>query len=328
MVIPGCNDINPASLKCFPATWAITARPCDSCKSTAALLYCRPDSLFLCITCDAKLHHHHHHQKLSRHERVWICEVCEQAPASVTCKADAAALCITCDRDIHSANPLASRHERLPVSPFYDTAESILLKSSSDANLSSEPDLIGNTWLTTNTTTNPDEKLLDFDYPWSCDSVVPVQVIPIKSGEVMINTKKDSYFELDFSNPNGLLTPIPPTSVSSACLDAGVVPEGNSMCDTLNSMGKGMDREARVHRYREKRKNRRYDKMIRYASRKAYAESRPRIKGRFVKRTAVEQEEDEEEEMMGFGNRSSATATAGLLELMEAGGYGVVPSLF
>ncbi|KAL6863819.1 hypothetical protein ACP4OV_016722 [Aristida adscensionis] len=45
-----------------------------------------------------------------------------------------------------------------------------------------------------------------------------------------------------------------------------------------------MDREARVHRYREKRKTRRFEKTIRYASRKAYAETRPRVKGRFAKR--------------------------------------------
>lgn len=46
-----------------------------------------------------------------------------------------------------------------------------------------------------------------------------------------------------------------------------------------------VEREARVMRYREKRKNRRFEKTIRYASRKAYAETRPRIKGRFAKRS-------------------------------------------
>ncbi|NDW60309.1 CCT domain-containing protein, partial [Yangia sp. PrR004] len=40
----------------------------------------------------------------------------------------------------------------------------------------------------------------------------------------------------------------------------------------------------RLMRYREKRQNRRFEKTIRYASRKAYAETRPRIKGRFAKR--------------------------------------------
>ncbi|KAH0452627.1 hypothetical protein IEQ34_019926 [Dendrobium chrysotoxum] len=53
-----------------------------------------------------------------------------------------------------------------------------------------------------------------------------------------------------------------------------------------------MDREVRLMRYREKRKNRRFEKTIRYASRKAYAETRPRIKGRFAKRTEIEAEVD------------------------------------
>lgn len=50
----------------------------------------------------------------------------------------------------------------------------------------------------------------------------------------------------------------------------------------------GIDREARVLRYREKRKSRKFEKTIRYASRKAYAETRPRIKGRFAKRSELE----------------------------------------
>lgn len=40
-------------------------------------------------------------------------------------------------------------------------------------------------------------------------------------------------------------------------------------------------REARVMRYREKKKTRKFEKTIRYASRKAYAESRPRVKVSF-----------------------------------------------
>jgi len=44
------------------------------------------------------------------------------------------------------------------------------------------------------------------------------------------------------------------------------------------------ERKVRVARYIEKRKTRSFENRIRYASRKAYAESRPRIKGRFAKR--------------------------------------------
>jgi len=48
------------------------------------------------------------------------------------------------------------------------------------------------------------------------------------------------------------------------------------------------ERKARVARYIKKRKTRSFENKIRYASRKAYAESRPRIKGRFAKREEVE----------------------------------------
>lgn len=69
-------------------------------------------------------------------------------------------------------------------------------------------------------------------------------------------------------------------------------------------------REARVLRYREKKKTRKFEKTIRYASRKAYAETRPRIKGRFVKRTEMEVEVEQ---------MFNATA-------MAESGFGIVPS--
>lgn len=43
------------------------------------------------------------------------------------------------------------------------------------------------------------------------------------------------------------------------------------------------NRKAAIHRFREKRKARTFDKKVRYESRKRLAESRPRIKGQFVK---------------------------------------------
>ena len=104
------------SIKPLSGGWGAAARSCDACKSASAAVYCRFDSAFLCITCDTSIH------SFTRHERVYLCEVCEQAPAAVTCKADAASLCVTCDSDIHSANPLASRHERVPVESFFDSA--------------------------------------------------------------------------------------------------------------------------------------------------------------------------------------------------------------
>ncbi|XP_056866769.1 zinc finger protein CONSTANS-LIKE 8 isoform X2 [Raphanus sativus] len=45
------------------------------------------------------------------------------------------------------------------------------------------------------------------------------------------------------------------------------------------------EREARVWRYRDKRKNRLFEKRIRYEVRKVNADKRPRMKGRFVRRS-------------------------------------------
>ena len=70
-----------------------------------------------------------------------------------------------------------------------------------------------------------------------------------------------------------------------------------------------MAREARVMRYKEKRKNRKFEKTIRYASRKAYAETRPRIKGRFAKRIIGPVEAD-----------------ISLFSIVPETGFGVVPS--
>ncbi|KAI4376337.1 hypothetical protein MLD38_014112 [Melastoma candidum] len=101
-------------------------------------------------------------------------------------------------------------------------------------------------------------------------------------------------------------------SVSSSSLDVGIVPDGGSVLTEVSRPATSgvetvsqpvvalspVDREARVLRYREKRKNRKFEKTIRYASRKAYAETRPRIKGRFAKRSDIQAEA---ERLFGFG---------------------------
>ncbi|KAK4423570.1 Zinc finger protein CONSTANS-LIKE 16 [Sesamum alatum] len=60
--------------------------------------------------------------------------------------------------------------------------------------------------------------------------------------------------------------------------------EMGTMSGQAAAMGDG-GREARVSRYREKRRTRLFSKKIRYEVRKLNAEKRPRMKGRFVKRS-------------------------------------------
>ncbi|XP_061349817.1 zinc finger protein CONSTANS-LIKE 5 [Gastrolobium bilobum] len=384
--------IERGGFKGFRSGWTVPPKPCDSCKLASAALFCRPDSAFLCIACDSKIHCAN--KLASRHERVWMCEVCEQAPASVTCKADAAALCVTCDSDIHSANPLARRHERVPVEPFFDSAESIVKASSAVASsfsfMAPSDEGIGSdgfnqddseeaAWLIPNPNFGfklmdaPDTKsreiffsemdpFLDFDYSNSFqnnnnnnnnhgagnDSVVPVQNKPahVLAPAPVMNHHSEGCFDIDFCRsklssfnyPSQSLS----QSVSSSSHDVGVVPDGNTVSDMsypfgLNSSDSsgmvsavsgqggtqlcGMDREARVLRYREKRKNRKFEKTIRYASRKAYAETRPRIKGRFAKRTEIESEVDRL-----FSPSAAAAAAAFPGSLLMDPPYGVVPT--
>ncbi|PAN36883.1 hypothetical protein PAHAL_7G008400 [Panicum hallii] len=69
------------------------------------------------------------------------------------------------------------------------------------------------------------------------------------------------------------------TDASSSRLNEPILIDGQLQ----RPVDPSMEREAKLMRYKEKRMKRCYEKQIRYASRKAYAETRPRVKGRFAK---------------------------------------------
>jgi hypothetical protein len=101
--------------------------------------------------------------------------------------------------------------------------------------------------------------------------------------------------------------------------DVEVVPERGDLAAVRPVPLMGESREARLMRYREKRKNRRFEKTIRYASRKAYAETRPRIKGRFAKRADHDGDADADDA------EAEAEAAVPMSYVLDFG-YGVVPS--
>ncbi|KAJ1271729.1 hypothetical protein BS78_06G148500 [Paspalum vaginatum] len=310
-----------------PAYWGLGARPCDACGAEAARLYCRADAAFLCAGCDARAH-----GAGSRHARVWLCEVCEHAPAVVTCRADAAALCASCDADIHSANPLARRHERLPVAPFFGSladaprpfaSSAAVPKAAADDDGSNEAEAAS--WLlpepdhghkegaATEVFFADSDPYLDLDFARSMDDI---KTIGVQNSPHELDLTGAKLFYSDTSMNH---------SVSSS--EAAVVPDASVVAvPVVPVVSRGLEREARLMRYREKRKSRRFEKTIRYASRKAYAERRPRIKGRFAKRTpgagadGEEPLEEHEEEMY-------TSAAAAVAALMAPGGadadYGV-----
>ncbi|PWZ22012.1 Zinc finger protein CONSTANS-LIKE 3 [Zea mays] len=303
--------------------WSVVgARPCDACAAEPARLHCRADGAFLCPGCDARAH-----GAGSRHARVWLCEVCEHAPAAVTCRADAAALCAACDADIHSANPLARRHERLPVAPLFGAladapqpfpspapaqGEAVAEDyGSSEAEAASwllpEPDNSHEDSAADTFFADSDAYLgADLDFARCMDGVKAIGV-PVAPPELDIGAGSFCYPEHSMNH------------ILSSSSEVAVVPDAQAAgLPVVVVVSRGEEREARLMRYREKRKNRRFDKTIRYASRKAYAETRPRIKGRFAKRRSAEGEDEalEHEEGACFSPTGSAPAASD----------GVVPS--
>lgn len=313
-----------------PAYWGLGARPCDACGAEAARLYCRADAAFLCAGCDARAH-----GAGSRHARVWLCEVCEHAPAAVTCRADAAALCASCDADIHSANPLARRHERQTVAPFYGAladapkpfASSAAVPKAADDDGSNEAEAAS--WLlpepdhglkegaTTEVFFADSDPYLDLDFARTMDDI---KAIGVQNGPAELDLTGAKLFYSDHSMNH---------SVSSS--EAAVVPDAAAgAAPVVPVVSRGLEREARLMRYREKRKSRRFEKTIRYASRKAYAETRPRIKGRFAKRTPGPGGADGEDPLEEHEEEMYSSAAAAVAALMAPGGadadYGVVPT--
>nr|AAG27548.1 COL2-like protein [Brassica nigra] len=127
------------------------------------------------------------------------------------------------------------------------------------------------------------------------DGVVPLQV------EEITSHLQQSHHNYGHYNYNGSLKDLNHT-VSVSSMDISVVPESRAIDTSVQHPKETIDqqsgpptqkltpadREARVLRYREKKKRRKFEKTIRYASRKAYAEIRPRIKGRFAKTIETE----------------------------------------
>ncbi|KAE8777111.1 CONSTANS-like protein CO8 [Hordeum vulgare] len=232
------------------------------------------------------------------------CAVCGGS-AALYCPADAAALCVPCDAAVHSANPLASRHERVPLAAAVAVAA----------------------------TSGVYDGLFAADDEGAASWPTPVQGSPNSGSSGFSNGSGVEVSLFDLLSDVDLVATGAGGSVSS---DGGVAPlwlQPGLVSAAWNSSWSASeavvvpspaDRAARVMRYREKRKNRKFHKTIRYASRKAYAEARPRVKGRFVKRPAAAATDD--------GNTSAAEAAKFWLSFSDnsvgfhVASHGVVPS--
>lgn len=308
---------------------------CEVCEQAPASVTCKADAAALCVTCDSDIHSAN--PLARRHERVPVEPFFDSADSVAKSSAAAFNLLVPTDNGIGSDGFLQEESE---------SASWLIPNPSFNPKIMDVPDIKSGDMFFP----EMEYPLLDFDYSNSFDQndtnrggnndgVVPVQA--------RVMNHMESCFDIDFcrsklSSINYPTQSFTRQSVSSSSVDVGVVPDGGNTVSEisfpigqnisnssessgiisagnsttqLGSSASGMNREARVLRYREKRKNRKFEKTIRYASRKAYAETRPRIKGRFAKRTEMESDFDR------LFNAVEPTT-----DLLLDTQYGVVPS--
>ncbi|CAF2015217.1 unnamed protein product [Brassica oleracea] len=285
---------------------------CEVCEQAPAHVTCKADAAALCVTCDRDIHSAN--PLARRHERVPVTPFYDSVSDSDG-SAKHAAVNFLDDCYFSDLDGNASREEEdeaaswLLPNPKTTTA----LAAAAEAVPGDSPEMnTGQQYLF------PD---LDLDYG-TVDPKVETQeqnssgtdgVVPVENRTVKVAAVNENCYELDFTGGSKGFTygynSISHSQVSSSSLEVGVVPDGGSVADISYPYGgaatsvtdpgtqravplTAAEREARVMRYREKRKNRKFEKTIRYASRKAYAEMRPRIKGRFAKRTDTSESND------------------------------------
>lgn len=310
---------------------------CEACERAPAEFLCKADAASLCSACDADIHSAN--PLASRHHRVPILPIYGSPSAGSAPDGEAGFLSqegeeaeeeIVDEEDEDEAaswlllNPVKNNKNTNDSNPNNNNQSNGFLFGTGEVD--EYLDLMDCNSCAENQLTDHYNQRQHYGVPqksYAGDSVVPVQL------------QQQQHFQLglDFDSSKAAYSTFNGSAaqnVSVSSMDVGIVPESTITDGSIShsrppkgtidlfsgpsirmpSQLSPMDREARVLRYREKKKTRKFEKTIRYASRKAYAETRPRIKGRFAKRTEVEAEVD----------RMFSTP------LMTETGYGIVPS--
>lgn len=302
-------------------------RVCQSCERAPAAFFCKADAASLCTTCDSEIHSAN--PLARRHQRVPILPISEYSYSSTATNHS----CETTVTDPENRLVLGQEEED------EDEAEaaSWLLPNSGKNSGNNNGFSIGDEFLNLVDYSSSDKQFTDQSNQYQLDCNVPQRsygedgVVPLQIEVSKGMYQEQQNFQLSINcgswgalrSSNGSLSHM----VNVSSMDLGVVPESTTSDATVSNprspkavtdqppyppaqMLSPRDREARVLRYREKKKMRKFEKTIRYASRKAYAEKRPRIKGRFAKKKDVDEE----------ANQAFSTM------ITFDTGYGIVPS--
>ncbi|WCJ25494.1 Zinc finger protein CONSTANS [Euphorbia peplus] len=271
-------------------------RVCEACERAPANFLCKADAASLCTACDATVHSAN--PLARRHQRVAILPISEDLGVDMEEEEEdetASWLVLNCNEAVKKEDGLVVFGEE-----YLDLVEL-------DSNCCGESDYVN---VNVNASVNHD---YDFGFEnYGDESVVPVQCDDDEEegGKDEIHRHQYYNFELGFefeSSKSGYSSTnhgVPISSMDVEMASDSTVEEVSNMSQytrppkgtidlfsnpssiQMSTLLSPRDREARVLRYREKKKTRKFEKTIRYASRKAYAETRPRIKGRFAKRSS------------------------------------------
>ncbi|OIV90182.1 hypothetical protein TanjilG_01378 [Lupinus angustifolius] len=275
------------------ASWHERVWVCEICESAPAAFLCKVDAATLCSSCDA--HIHNSNSQASCHHRVPILPIIgsllgEEQDHDII---DLKDMSLELKRDGYEAE----KKEEEVFNEVEDVAEAA-------------------SWLLPNPVQNSDENEENNIILYGDNNQFSGSQYNDKNSYSVVSQEKENYAEVivvpvqiqQQSQQFQLGLDIHSFEFGLSCNDSsvGVVPE-SAMSDVSIPHSKPLtigtsdlfphiqrpfttlEREAKVLRYREKKKTRKFEKKIMYASRKAYAETRPRIKGRFVKETDVEE---------------------------------------
>ncbi|MBA0825033.1 hypothetical protein Goarm_021656 [Gossypium armourianum] len=313
---------------------------CDACEAAPAAVTCSADAASLCIECDIQVHSVN--PLASRHTRVPIPPISGQICSSSSVQQDGQLPGTMFD----TKNEIAALTKELNLEIDEDEMDSWLLLEPGNTDnqtmsgftygeqLDEYLDIVDTCTESFGPEQSSDQQQLvcvNCPEDSGSDSVVPVQTLRTKNQPLQEETQlqkqqlHSTYFNSEQSGSKTAFTSYPSSSLRVPMLmitPAGIPNSYTGFPATTTTTTEilpnpwllmplqftSMNREEKVLRYREKRKSRKFEKKIRYASRKAYAETRPRIKGKFARKTDKGIEDDQ-------------------MFSKEDNGYGVVPSL-
>ncbi|KAI3784966.1 hypothetical protein L1987_44074 [Smallanthus sonchifolius] len=291
-------------------------RVCDACEQAPAAFICKADAASLCTTCDAVIHSANPLSR--RHHRVPVMPVLGSVYEHQA----------TQPWPVIGLGFEPQGSEGALDNEDEDEAASWLIFDSPAKTGQSQNECLfnGDEYLEFVDYNFQDTQFDHDDYKYMQDGVNNIQqqqmyggcdadsLVPVQKFQLHHHNFQNQKFQMgmEYETSNGGYASLG-DSVSMSSMEVGIVADSTitevSISNAITPKGTidlfsnpliqmptqltPIDREARVLRYREKKKTRKYEKTIRYASRKAYAETRPRIQGRFAKRTNVDIEVDQ-----------------------------------